>query len=239
MEGKHVPPAKLTGVRKLVKGNGRRRTRFHTERGEVIPMTAWKDIASGIRQRLTNVRDGPWITPAARAFLADHLSEHMNVLELGSGASTAWIAERAGHLTSFESDGEWAAAVRAEIASRRLTNVSLELTPIDDLGTAVASLKDGDFDVAIIDHAETPRTSRLNTTRLVASKLTAGGLLLLDDSDRSGLQPAARLLKDWECHRFVGMKPFPLMANETSIFVRVAGASLPDHRDIPNRLPPG
>jgi hypothetical protein len=51
-------------------------------------------------------------------------------------------------------------------------------------------------------------------------KLTCGGLLVLDGSDRPAYRRVDRVLDSWPRRVFVGLKPYPLTASATAIYRR-------------------
>lgn len=55
------------------------------------------------------LKERPWLSDGAVAFLEDFLSSRRNasVLEFGAGSSTVWLASRVGLLVSVEHDHEW------------------------------------------------------------------------------------------------------------------------------------
>jgi hypothetical protein len=61
-----------------------------------------------------------------------------------------------------------------------------------------------------------------------------GGYIVLDDSDGAPYRGADQLLKGWAVKRFVGLKHFPLMAIETSIYRRQS-AKTNDPEDAPGQ----
>ncbi len=102
-------------------------------------------------------------------------------------------------------------------------HVELNLSTIDALPDRIAELPDGEFDLVVVDQHETPNTSRIDVAKASRAKLRPGGLLLIDDSDRAHIRlGVAEAFSEWRMHRFVGVKPNPLMAVETAVLVRPA-----------------
>lgn len=140
--------------------------------------------------------DVPWWTFDSADRVAARLAEHpgARVFEWGSGASTLWLAARAGEVHSVEHHAGW-----AEVLAPRLpANVGLRLveplaTPTPavpsakpghadlDFGDYVAAIDDvpGDFDVVVIDG----RAREACLARAV-DRLAPGGVIVFDNVDR-------------------------------------------------------
>ena len=91
---------------------------------------------------------------------------------------------------------------------------------IDDTPGAISDRVGGPFDLAMIDCYETASVSRLDCLCAAMPVIRPGGHIVLDDSDRAMLRRAPDLLPGWGIERHIGMKQFPLMAIETTIFTR-------------------
>src|SRR5690606_9600713 len=90
------PEAGMHVVRKLIAGDEVRRTRLHTEAGELCGMHALGGLlASGFtwsRERLTGMRAvRPWWVWGAIRFVERQLRPADRVLEVGGGNSTLWL----------------------------------------------------------------------------------------------------------------------------------------------------
>jgi hypothetical protein len=140
--------------------------------------------------------DVPWWTFDSRDRVADFLGEHPDarVFEWGSGASTLWLAARAGRVHSVEHDAGWAAS----LSPRLPANVELSVVvPAPSRTPVIGSAKpghagldfsayveaidavDGLFDVIVIDG----RAREACLERAVA-RLAPGGLIVFDNVDR-------------------------------------------------------
>ena len=143
--------------------------------------------------------DVPWWTYDAIDAVAAFLARRPNarVFEYGSGASTLWLARRAGSVVSVEHHAAWADAVRERTS--RLGNVSLRhvpTTPAADAG-AYASGKPGHagltfeayarsveaeapgIDLVVIDGRARPACLNHAVRRLAPN-----GLIVFDNSNR-------------------------------------------------------
>lgn len=147
----------------------------------------------------------PWMARFAIVMLDQLLHTGMKALEWGTGSSTQWTLMRVGHLTSIEHDGQWAPAVRdavgrtydAEFLARRWdSHVVRRGTPVQD-GAAeyqdpdsfkdyasaefIPARDEGKFDYVAVDG----RSRMLCLKRALKLIKPEGGILLLDNSDRS------------------------------------------------------
>ncbi len=191
-----------------------RRSRLHTQRGERISLREAAKIPSLILERLIGpVRPRPWMAPGAIKFLDKHLSRRQCLVELGSGASTAWYGARVGRTISIEPSAEWARKVEATVGGLNTVQIwnmsiaqGLQRLP-DDLR----------IDVVIVDHSSDQGISRPEAVRLVAPRAE---MVVLDDSDRPAYQAVDELLVGWHSFRFTGMRARPFMMTETTIFTR-------------------
>ena len=140
--------------------------------------------------------DLPWWTFDSADPVAAHLDEHpeARVFEWGSGASTLWLAARAGSVRSIEHHPGWA----DELTPRLPGNVTLQVVEPRaavspgvpsakpghaglDFADYVAAIDDvgGTFDVIVIDG----RAREACLARAV-DRLSADGLIVFDNVDR-------------------------------------------------------
>lgn len=140
--------------------------------------------------------DLPWWTFESADLVAAHLRAHpgARVFEWGSGASTLWLAARAGSVHSVEHHAGWA----AQLAPRLPANVRLEVVePTESAHPEVPSAKpghagldfaayvaaidttDGLFDVIVIDG----RAREACLARAV-ERLAPQGVIVFDNVDR-------------------------------------------------------
>lgn len=142
--------------------------------------------------------DVPWWTFTAADKVEIFLDSRPNarVFEWGSGASTVWLARRAGSVYSVEHDPAWADIVRPALSS----DVTLQFVPAVsatgksteilsaksgfedlDFSAYVNAIDDvsGEFDLIIIDGR-----ARNQCFARALERLTPGGMLLFDNVDR-------------------------------------------------------
>lgn len=212
---------------KIIGKKDRRRTRMHTERGDVLPFREYPAAFQSVLNRLfRRPQAGPWIAPAATAYLDKNITRDWKVFEFGCGASTIWLSARAGKVFSLEHDAEWHDATAARLATLpdgaacNLSRVSL-----NDFAGTISQFPDASFDLVLVDSAEEWDGQRLECLKAAASKVKLNGLLVLDDSDRPFYRSLPLPASDWATNRFIGVKPLPLMAMETTVFRRISIAT--------------
>ena len=192
---------------KIIHASPGRKTRFHTERGEVMPADAWLRLPLTLIERVIAAdKERPWIVPSAIGALERMVRKEWRVLEVGAGASTLWWAKRVSHLTSLETDAGWHRELELKL------DTDLRLVSPDSLLAEMKSLPEGSFDIVVVDNSG----DRMGPLSLAALLARAGGWIMLDNSDRYA--QADRVLSGWSVRRFVGVPPKPLTAQETSLY---------------------
>lgn len=147
----------------------------------------------------------PWLSVGAILALEGHIfrgddpaQPPKRVLELGSGGSTVFFAQRAEFVLSIETDPTWAPATRAELEKRDLTGkVLLQLCGNPDSEAYVASQPDASFDLLLVDHAADHTVvgrgarrafSRLPLALAALPKLRPTGWLVVDNYGTHGME---------------------------------------------------
>jgi predicted O-methyltransferase YrrM len=185
-----------------------------------MPLSGWLHLpAARLRARLGSVPERPWIVPASVGWLGRRIRSDWSVLELGSGRSTAWLARRAGEVTSLEDNDYWYRRTWERLSEQGL-EVNLRLMRVEDFPSHVAELPDASFDLIVLDFLESHSVTRMDVLRPAREKVRPGGYLLLDDSDRPGYAEAYEQLRDWRERRFTGVKDEYPQVCETAIFRR-------------------
>jgi predicted O-methyltransferase YrrM len=184
--------------------------------------------------RLDNWQAGePWWTARAISYLAKNLKPGDRVWEWGSGGSTVWLSERGSVVTSVEHNPAWAAKVRercpkadvrliegtdeGSLRSERLFRDHGEHF-FDSYVAAIDETADDSLDIVIVDGM-----CRIACVRRAAPKVKAGGLLVLDDTDRdfvSSEVPHIEEVRGWEVIRKSGFKRRDPDLAETTFFRR-------------------
>jgi hypothetical protein len=197
-------------------------SRFHSRRGDLcnpadllaIPGLVWRRLAG-------KANDSPWMTPDAVRHLDQRLSADDVVLELGSGASTAWYARRVRRVVSLEPNLAWAERVTARLADH--PNAEVRVGTIEALfAAAFLELRPT---ALIVDHTDEPRFSRTDAIRFALidgtrPRSVTPRLIVLDDSDRTRYRVAIDILGRWSVNRFTGFRDKPLRLTETTVFTR-------------------
>lgn len=137
--------------------------------------------------------DAPWLCEGAVYILDAWLRPDDIGIEWGAGRSTIWLATRVKHLLSIESNSEWCATVRSQLAALGLTStVELHHVPIgpnEITATAAVShayaaaadmLDDNSVDFALVDGI----ALRALCMEKAVNKLKPGGMLILDNAER-------------------------------------------------------
>lgn len=148
-------------------------------------------VSHRVRALVDHWRDphAPSLTKDATRLLGQLLAGSDQGVEWGSGNSTAWLAERTKHLTSFETNPEYFARVREGLRSRDITNVDYRLIPFQDSDSEEEMLRsewvqsasafiDDSLDFVLVDSS--PRGC---LCAQVAGKLRRGGILVLDNAN--------------------------------------------------------
>jgi len=158
----------------------------------------------------------PWWTYPAILWLDGHLraagGDAGRCLEFGSGASTSWLARRFGKVVSVEHDAAWF----DRVDRRRPPNVDLRLVSGGDPERYLAALDEGDpWDLVVIDGLH-----RSACLPRALGRLAPGGLVLLDNSDRTGYADAIRAARRPDVWRidFYGLSPAVAHLSCTSVF---------------------
>jgi predicted O-methyltransferase YrrM len=189
----------------------------------------------------------PWITFEAIAFLQGYLSKSMKVFEYGGGGSTLFFAKRVGELVTVEHNSEWYDGLVKEMAKitsinwkpnlirpekvEDTANLKIE-NPLDyfsddenfrqhtfhQYASVIDQYPDDYFDVILID-------GRVRPSCLLHSlkKVNKGGLLILDNADRTYYLKAFNdKLNNFQLlTNHVGPTPYLPWFTQTNIWKRV------------------
>jgi SAM-dependent methyltransferase len=207
-------------VAKVIGPDERRRSRFHTERGDLMPLEGWATVLPSTWGHFTyRVAREPWMTRPAIRYLDRLIRRTWTVIEFGSGYSTVWLARRCATLTSLEDDPQWYDRAVELIAGEHCNNATLRLEPQTAFPGLIADWPDQSIDLVIVDCADRDGgASRLRCVDASIRKIRPGGYLVLDDSDRPAYREVDSMLQGWSARRFVGWKPLPLHATETTAY---------------------
>jgi predicted O-methyltransferase YrrM len=137
----------------------------------------------------------PWLRPGATAYIESLLPE-ANVFEWGSGASTLWFAKRGYCVTSLELDKSWVELIRGKIkgANIRLLDFSPStLQNMEEYADCILHSLDNEYDLILIDGRN--RNRCLGNCR---SKVKIGGIICLDNSERTEYAKSVQLMDSWD-----------------------------------------
>jgi hypothetical protein len=188
-------------------------------------------------------RARPWVTFEAARILERRLPRSARVFEYGSGGSTLFFARRGDRVVSVEHDRTWFEEVRSAVAGLPGVEVVLaEARPprnhaetafasatkafagqtFIDYVTVVDRFPDHSFDLLVVDGRARPSAFFRGEP-----KVRVGGLVLLDDSERSGYQPAvaAARASGWLERGGLGPKPFTPWFSRTTVWTKTRDLS--------------
>jgi predicted O-methyltransferase YrrM len=136
-------------------------------------------------------RTEPWLTEDANRLLAEIVAKgrNLHVFEYGAGASTIWFTNQSAvnSIVSVESDINWAKAVIDRVNGSKLVILQRKIPynkSIDMFNM---------FDIILVDGR-----NRVKCITSAIPHLKPGGVLILDNSERSYYQPGIDLMKGWK-----------------------------------------
>jgi hypothetical protein len=173
----------------------------------------------------------PWIPFEAANWLQLYLRRNMRVFEWGSGGSTIFLSERAGHIFSVEHDQKWHALVSKALAERGITNCSYQLhepkplpgnfstldasqtsrfiyddyypgTTLDEYVRAIDVHPDHTFDLVLVDGR-----ARTECIQHAIPKIKPAGYLMLDNSNNADTVEIIRKMQSYPHTEFRGIAP--------------------------------
>lgn len=157
----------------------------------------------------------PWFTYPAIDFLDERIKNNLDVLEFGSGNSTLWFAKRAKSVLSIESNQIWFDKIKSLVPS----NSRLLLNCVDNENHyhRIINKIDDKFDIVLVDAID-----RVNCMISSVKLLRSGGIIILDNSDRSLYNDGMNFLikNNFKKIDFWGMAPIVLSKSCTTIFYK-------------------
>lgn len=182
-------------------------------KGGYLYDTGWK------KSRWSNCvtdREGnniPWLTYPFLSFIEPRLNADLDLLEFGSGYSTAWWGERCKTVRSLEDSREWFETVSKQLEAS--TNV--EIVFCEDMDNA--TLPEGSrYNIIIVDDIG----NRVLHIRQSAELLSEDGIIILDDSEREEYNEGRAFLLDkgFKSIDFWGLAPSVAYTKCTTVFYR-------------------
>lgn len=209
-------------IRKVVRGDSIRKTRFHTSSGKFTPtknlIGFFPSATSWLIYRITGKRNLlPWWTWDAIQFVAGKLDSNDRTLEVGSGMSTIWLAKRCEHVDAIEQNTAWADEVKNIAVKLGVDNVSLHHGDEMTLISKLMESEQAPSEVAVVDGS----SDRLNIFKLILNKRPLFRIIIFDDTDRLEYRDAFLWAseKGYKAYQFSGFKPQTLHACETTVFL--------------------
>jgi predicted O-methyltransferase YrrM len=148
---------------------------------------------------------------------SQHLTPESKVFEFGGGGSTLWFSERAGTVVTVEHDPEWFPALAKAVETQ--PGCTVQFCSAEDeyreYVNAIAAYPDEFFDIVVVDGRE-----RVRCFETAMPKVSPGGLLVLDDTNRDRYAKAFTLAKEWPSHTYRGLTPAKTLAGVTTVWQR-------------------
>ena len=183
-----------------------------------------------------------WITYKARAWLESYLQPTMSVFEYGSGGSTLFLSKKVHKLISIEHDPDWHKKVSCALRREGILNSIIVLCEPEKIVSStmpsygfksytsttwqeyaglsferyvkqIEKYPDGLFDLVIVDGR-----ARASCISHAINKISNGGYLMLDNSERAEYQETMSLLSDYKRIDFLGVGPYETKLWQTSIW---------------------
>jgi hypothetical protein len=154
----------------------------------------------------------PWMNYSVISFMDRRLRSSHRLFEYGCGNSTKWFADRVDEVVSIEDSQEWVDIIKPQLPPN--AQVVLKETK----HAYIEEIKNHrQFDIVLVDGKWRNESLKYATT-----SLTDGGVLILDDAQRSEYAPMKEKLESdgFSSITFSGMKPINRYEYETTIFYR-------------------
>ena len=191
-----------------------RQSRFHSGRGELLPISSWPYVPLAVYQRLRPPAARPWFNHRAVRFLDRIIGPATRILEVGAGNSTAWYAQRAEQVDAIDGQQEWYDKVNQQTA--QLGNVSLTYVSEAEIVVYLDAIVGG-YDLVVLDTLDS--VGRIAAARVLRDN-HPDAIIAIDDQDWLSHRPIDDLMRGWHVRRFAGMKSVPFQVFETNFFSR-------------------
>ena len=157
----------------------------------------------------------PWVTYSFIDFIKGRLKKDHHIFEFGAGNSTWFYAQNVGSVTSVEHDKLW----YDKIVSKKPENSNMIFCALEPDGdySKMPKILDQKFNIIIIDGRD-----RVNCCKQAIDALTKDGVIILDDSYRTGYQQGIEFLKanGFKELPFSGISPGFFHRSSTSVFYK-------------------
>ena len=144
----------------------------------------------------------PWINYCVIQFLHHSIDRKMRVLEFGAGGSSIFFLKKGVELFSIEHEKIWISEVKERISPVQFSkwsphlvlsrNQETNIPNPEDYLSPIKKIKKASLDIVLIDGRH-----RVESIKQSMPLIKDGGILILDNSDRSDYQEAFTLLTDW------------------------------------------
>lgn len=123
--------------------------------------------------------DKPWLTSDAIRLLGELINQDDEMLEVGSGRSTSWFAQRVKSICSLEDNIDWYNIVSKSIAHQKLDNkVKYRLLASGQKYSEAISKIENKFDIILIDGGD-----RNECAIKSLGMLKENGVLIIDNAN--------------------------------------------------------
>lgn len=159
----------------------------------------------------------PWLPFVVIDRLEKHLTRSSKVFEFGGGGSTVWFANRVGEVVTVEHDPDWFPVLESAVGSRPGCTL-IHRTAQDnyaDYITSIDPFEDATFDAVVVDGRE-----RVRCLERALTKVRPGGLLVLDDANRTRYSAAYSLAAGWPQRTYRGLAPTMTVPGVTAVWQR-------------------
>lgn len=161
-------------------------------------------IGSSIPPNAKPLRNEPWLTQDAIAFLTEFFAHHTHphILEFGSGSSTVWFAHRTKHLVSVEHRPDWYAIVTQLLSQTKKAYPVYRILHTIPYDIVCNNFPNIHFDLILIDGA-----NRNGCMQKAMRIIKPNGILMIDNAERPWYEKSYRLLSNWSMHITYQKKP--------------------------------
>ncbi len=158
----------------------------------------------------------PWYCYSAVFFLKERLKTDMSIFEYGSGFSTIFYAKKVNSVISVETSEICKNWLCEHLEKMQIKNVEVFLENPDYFPTAIGKF-DKKFDLIVIDSIK-----RNECAKSCISKLSANGVVLLDNCDRVGYHKIFELFTEFGFKNLVfrGTKPLSTKFSSSCLFYK-------------------
>ena len=197
-------------------GTINRISRFHTLRGNLVPLTEILLIPSEILFRIFHVhRKGPWLPRSAVKALNECIKKGSvkHVLEIGGGGSSKFFADRCLSLITIEEDPTYAESIQKQLLN---TECDFRLIQCEtEIWLNQLDKQDTEYDLILIDGA----TDEVRKKCLIKlAEIYKNAIIVLDNSDREIFRGVEYEVRATKIARYTGVLRNPFQASETTFF---------------------